>query len=65
MGRTFLAAPLLLAGECKEMKLTGNDEFNIHDSEIGRAMDAFTHHVWAETGGNMIPADLQGMVLIA
>jgi hypothetical protein len=64
IGRTFLAAPLLQAVDCQEIKVSGNEDFDEHDSEIGRVLYAFTHHVYEETEGKLIPADLQGMTSV-
>lgn len=58
---TFLAAPLLVTdGEYKEQKFSGNLELPQNTSRIGRAIDAYAHHVVADSGGEIMLADLQG-----
>jgi myosin-heavy-chain kinase len=59
--RSFLAADLLPLKACEEMKFSGNEDFTPNVSQIGKAMDAFAHHVLSETNNSILPADLQGL----
>jgi len=59
----FMAAPLLESGPgYVETKFSGNDDISENTDVIGRVMDAFTHHVLADSRGTILPVDLQGDV---
>ena len=57
----FLAAPLLtINGLYKETKFSGNTSAGKNFGVVGRAVDAFAHHVVIDSGYTVVFADLQG-----
>ena len=57
----FLAAPLLTTnGLYKETKFSGNTSAGKNSGVVGRAVDAFAHHVIVDSGYTVMFADLQG-----
>ncbi|KIK73680.1 hypothetical protein PAXRUDRAFT_177766, partial [Paxillus rubicundulus Ve08.2h10] len=59
----FLATPLLPSGSMyEEVKFSGNlDVGNNHDV-LGRAVDAFAHHVVCDSDRTILLSDLQGII---
>jgi hypothetical protein len=58
----FLATPLLsTAGLYTERKFSGSNEAGDSVDDIGRAIDAFAHHVLVDSHGSFLLTDLQGM----
>jgi len=57
----FLATPLLsTAGLYTERKFSGSNEAGDSVDDIGRAIDAFAHHVLVDSHGSFLLTDLQG-----
>lgn len=62
----FLATPLLsTAGLYTERKFSGCNEAGHSVDDIGRAIDAFAHHVLVDSHGSFLLTDLQGMSTIS
>ena len=62
----FLATPLLSTGGLyKERKFSGSDQAGDSIDDIGRAIDAFAHHVLVDTKGAFLLTDLQGLFLFS
>lgn len=61
----FLATPLLPCGKLdpKITKFTGNNGMNVPNSDIMRAVHAFTHFSWIYSHGHIVFCDLQGKLL--
>jgi hypothetical protein len=60
---TFLATPLLSTGGLyTERKFSGCDEAGDNADDIGRAVDAFAHHVLVDSMGSIVLTDLQGFI---
>ena len=58
---TFLAAPFIATtGLYTERKFSGGDEADNNIDDVGRAIDAFAHHVLVDSMGAMVLSDLQG-----
>jgi hypothetical protein len=58
---TFLASPLLPSGGLyKERKFSGSKIAGHNVDGLGQAVDAYAHHVLADSGGEMLLTDLQG-----
>ncbi|KAF5387177.1 hypothetical protein D9615_002155 [Tricholomella constricta] len=61
--KTFLAAPLLTtSGLYTERKFSGCDTAGDNVDSIGRAIDAFAHHILVDTDGGLLMTDLQGVI---
>ena len=59
---TFLATPLINPSDgYTEEKFSGADVVGTNTSVIGRAIDAFAHHVLDDSQESCILVDLQGM----
>ena len=59
--RSFLAAPFIATtGLYTERKFSGGDEAGNNIDDVGRAIDAFAHHVLVDSMGAMVLSDLQG-----
>ena len=59
----FLVSPLLTTGDGHvERKFSGSDEFEDNTDALGRIMDAYSHHVIADSSGTIMLTDLQGSV---
>ena len=59
----FLVSPLLPTGPGYiEQKFSGSDDFEANTDTLGRVMDAYAHHVIADSGGTLMLTDLQGMI---
>lgn len=57
----FLATPFLVTnGLYKEIKFSGNMTAGKNTGTIGRAVDAFAHHVLVDSEYTVMFADLQG-----
>ena len=60
---TFLATLLLsTSGLYTECKFSGCDEAGDNTDDIGRAVDAFAHHVLVDSMGSIVLTDLQGFI---
>ncbi|EDR04945.1 uncharacterized protein LACBIDRAFT_303845 [Laccaria bicolor S238N-H82] len=59
----FLVAPLIATtGLYKERKFSGNDQAGNNNDEVGRVIDAYSHHVLVDSNGFLLLSDLQGVV---
>lgn len=57
----FLAAPFIATtGLYTERKFSGGDEAGNNIDDVGRAIDAFAHHVLVDSMKSMVLTDLQG-----
>ncbi|KAF8055541.1 hypothetical protein FPV67DRAFT_1458558 [Lyophyllum atratum] len=60
---SFFAAPLLnMRGLYTERKFSGCDTAGDNVDTIGRAIDAYAHHILVDTDGDLLMTDLQGVV---
>ncbi|KIJ98777.1 hypothetical protein K443DRAFT_103331 [Laccaria amethystina LaAM-08-1] len=56
----FLAAPLITTtGLYTERKFSGSDQAGNNNDEVGRVMDAYSHHVLVDSNGFLLLSDLQ------
>lgn len=57
----FLATPLLSSGsQYREVKFSGNEDVGNNMDPVGEAVDAYAHHIVADSFGNILFTDLQG-----
>lgn len=59
----FLATPLLPSGsQYREIKFSGNEDIGNNTDKVGEAIDAYAHHIVADSYGDVLFADLQGKI---
>ncbi|KZP07457.1 hypothetical protein FIBSPDRAFT_762900 [Athelia psychrophila] len=59
----FLATPLLSSGsQYREVKFSGNEDVGNNMDPVGEAVDAYAHHIVADSFGNILFTDLQGII---
>ena len=62
---TFLATCLLPSGPLyREEKCCGNEEIGHNSGVVGEAIDAYAHHVVADSHGTLMLADIQGESMV-
>ena len=62
VSKTFLAVPLLkTSGLYNEWKFSGSDMAGDNVDTVGCAIDAYAHHILADSNGSLLMTDLQGM----
>ena len=62
---TFLATCLLPSGPLyQEEKFSGNEEIDHNSGVVGEAIDAYAHHVVADSHHTLMLADIQGELMV-
>ncbi len=57
----FLVAPLLpMKGLYQQRKFSGSAQIGQNEDAVGQAADAFAHHIFEDSQGEIMFADIQG-----